>query len=127
MYEDRLAEYGGSKLSARNHVGALLDIKPATLRNWVEMDMSVAAAHGSKTVADHDVELAALRKENAELRRANEILKTASAFLAAAESTTDCGDRRLFRRSQRPVRRSFHLPRVHRARNADRPVHVLRP
>jgi hypothetical protein len=28
---------------------------------------------------------AALRKENAELRRANEILKTASAFFAAAE------------------------------------------
>jgi transposase-like protein len=30
-------------------------------------------------------QLAALRKENAELRRANEILKTASAFFAAAE------------------------------------------
>ena len=30
-------------------------------------------------------ELKALRKENAELHRANEILKTASAFFAAAE------------------------------------------
>jgi transposase-like protein len=30
-------------------------------------------------------QLAALRKENAELRRANEILKTASAFFAQAE------------------------------------------
>ena len=30
-------------------------------------------------------ELKRLRKENAELRRANEILKTASAFFAAAE------------------------------------------
>jgi transposase len=85
MYEDRLAEQGGSKLAAREHVGALLDIKPATLRNWIEKDMPVSAAQGSKTVADQDVELAALRKENAELRRANEILKTASAFFAAAE------------------------------------------
>jgi transposase-like protein len=30
-------------------------------------------------------ELVALRRENAELRRANEILKTASAFFASAE------------------------------------------
>ncbi|PXW28722.1 UNVERIFIED_CONTAM: hypothetical protein DES50_1116 [Williamsia faeni] len=85
MYEDRLAEYGGSELSARKHVGALLDIKPATLRNWIEKDMPVAAAHDSKTVADQDAELAALRKENAELRRADEILKTASAFFEAEE------------------------------------------
>jgi transposase-like protein len=31
------------------------------------------------------VELQTLRRENAELRRANEILRTASAFFAAAE------------------------------------------
>ncbi|MGC5258908.1 IS3 family transposase [Gordonia sp. DT218] len=83
MYEDRRAEHGESKLAARKHVGALLDINPATLRNWVDKDMPVAAAHGSKTVAEHDAELAELRKENAELRRANEILKTASAFFGS--------------------------------------------
>ena len=32
-----------------------------------------------------DAEVARLRKENAQLRRASEILKTASAFFAAAE------------------------------------------
>lgn len=32
-----------------------------------------------------DVELVRLRQENARLRRANEILKTASAFFASAE------------------------------------------
>lgn len=90
MYEDRLASHDESKLAARKHVGALLDINPATLRNWIEKDLPVAAAQGSKTVAEQDCELASLRKENAELRRANDILKTASAFFAAAE-----GDRRL--------------------------------
>ncbi len=34
MYRDRLEqEPGGSKLGARRYVGALLDLKPATLRN----------------------------------------------------------------------------------------------
>ena len=36
MYRDRLAEQGESKLAARRHVGSLLDLNPATLRNWVE-------------------------------------------------------------------------------------------
>ena len=36
MYEDRVREFGDSKLAARRHVGGLLDINPATLRNWVE-------------------------------------------------------------------------------------------
>jgi transposase len=35
--------------------------------------------------SEENAELARLRKENTELRRANEILKTASAFFAAAE------------------------------------------
>ena len=36
MYRDRLAEGRDSKLGARRHVGSLLDLNPATLRNWVE-------------------------------------------------------------------------------------------
>ena len=43
-------------------------------------------ADGSTTTsADDAAELSRLRQENAELRRANEILKTASAFFAATE------------------------------------------
>lgn len=84
MYHDHLAEHGG-KLAARKHVGALLDINQATLRNWIEKDRPIVTARGTMTVGEQDAELAALRKENAELRRANEILKTASAFFAAAE------------------------------------------
>ena len=36
MYRDRLAEAGESKMGARRQVGELLDVNPATLRNWVE-------------------------------------------------------------------------------------------
>lgn len=87
LYQDRLRDHGESKLAARRHVGALLDINPATLRNWVESDERVArpAGAGATDSADQADELRRLRRENAELRRANDILKTASAFFAQAE------------------------------------------
>jgi transposase-like protein len=86
LYTDRLRDHGGSKLAARKHVGELLDIKPATLRNWIEHDQksSKPAGAGDDAVIDR-AEYRRLQKENAELRRANEILKTASAFFAQAE------------------------------------------
>lgn len=85
MYQDRLAQTDDSKLAARRHVGELLGINQATLRNWVE-DRHFSTRHTDDArPADPSAELAALRKEVAELRRANEILKTASAFFAAAE------------------------------------------
>ena len=92
LYEDRLRENGGSQLAARRHVGALLDINPATIRNWGEdgdrSKRSASPASGSGSGSggeDAQDELRRLRQENAELRRANDILKTASAFFAQAE------------------------------------------
>ncbi|KJR08102.1 transposase [Gordonia sihwensis] len=86
MYHDRLKENDGeSKLGARRHVGSLLDINPATLRNWIDADEMAGASGDAESGSSVSAELKALRKENAELRRANEILKTASAFFAAAE------------------------------------------
>ena len=38
LYLDRLRDHGEPKLAARRHVGELLDINPATLRNWVEAE-----------------------------------------------------------------------------------------
>ena len=57
---------------------------PATLRNWVERTEIDSGVRPGVTSEESD-ELKALRREVAELRRANEILKTASAFFAAAE------------------------------------------
>ena len=87
LYTDRLCDHGESKLAARRHVGQLLDIKPATLRNWIEADERAArpAQSDSGNSADDAAELRRLRQEVAELRRANDILKTASAFFAQAE------------------------------------------
>lgn len=87
LYTDRLRDHGESKLAARRHVGQLLGINAATLRNWIEADERAARPAGaaSANTVDDATELRRLRQENAELRRANEILKTASAFFAQAE------------------------------------------
>ncbi len=87
LYTDRLRDHGESKLTARKHVGALLDINPATLRNWIEAEeraVRPATSNTTNSVGDA-AELRRLRQEVGELRRANEILKTASAFFAQAE------------------------------------------
>ena len=83
MYRDRLAEPGESKLGARRHVGSLLDINQATLRNWIEDRIVETGKPGGRT-SDSD-EVRALKKRVAELERANEILKTSAAFFAQAE------------------------------------------
>ena len=87
LYRDRLRDHGESKLAARRHVGELLGINPETLRGWVEAEERAARPAGSdaEVPADAAAELRRLRAENAELRRANDILKTASAFFAQAE------------------------------------------
>jgi transposase len=86
LYTDRLRDHGDSKLAARRHVGELLDVNPATLRDWIEHDQrsSKPASAGDDGVID-SAEYRRVQKENAELRRANEILKTASAFFAQVE------------------------------------------
>jgi transposase len=53
-----------------------------TLRKWVRQ-AEVDAGQRPGVSSDESAELKRLRRENAELRRANEILKTASAFFAA--------------------------------------------
>lgn len=83
MFTDRMTEGGVSQLAARKEIGALLGIKEATLRNWIRRDLGEGSTPAVGENAND--ELVQLRKENARLRRANEILKTASAFFASAE------------------------------------------
>ena len=62
-------------------VAAKVGVSGETLRKWVrqaEVDAGARAGTSSEELA----ELKRLRRENAELRRANEILKAASAFFA---------------------------------------------
>jgi transposase len=69
--------------SAINAVAAKLGIGTAeTLRKWVRQ-AQIDDGTRPGTTSDESAELMRLRRENAELRRANEILKAASAFFAA--------------------------------------------
>ena len=64
-------------------VAAMLGIaSPEWLRVWVKQAEVDAGKHPG-TASEESAELKRLRKENAELRRADEILKAASAFFAA--------------------------------------------
>ncbi len=58
--------------------------RPETLRSWVKRNEVDSGRREGLTTEDRE-RLKTLEKENKELRRANEILKTASAFFAAAE------------------------------------------
>lgn len=72
-----------SEYAAIDAVARKLGIgSPETLRKWVRRAQVDAGGRPGLTTAEHE-QIKVLKKENAELRRANEILKSASAFFAA--------------------------------------------
>ena len=80
--EAREQEPGLSVNEACKRIGAQLGIVPDTLRGWCKQADVDDGLRPGTTTGEHE-ELKRLRRENAELRRANEILKAASAFFAA--------------------------------------------
>ena len=54
MYTERIRDLGESKLTARKAVGAVLDINPATLRNWAEREEIDAGVRPVRAVAQAD-------------------------------------------------------------------------
>jgi transposase len=64
------------------HIAADLGIHPETLRKRVRQAEADSGARPDLTCSSEREELKRLRRENYELRRANEILKSASVFLA---------------------------------------------
>jgi transposase len=72
-----------SEHAAMKSIAAKLGIGTTqTLRNWVRQAEVDAGARSGVTTEEAD-EIKTLRREVAELRRVNEILKAASAFFAA--------------------------------------------
>lgn len=63
-------------------VGEQLGINPETLRNWVQQ-AEIDEGHCPGTTTSEAQRVSELEKEVRELRRANAILKSASAFFAA--------------------------------------------
>jgi transposase len=74
------AESGNARGSIAR-VGERLGINPETLRNWVER-AEIDGGQRPGTTSDDKKRIAELERENRELRRANEILKAASAYFA---------------------------------------------
>ena len=72
-----------SETNAIERVAKDLGVAPETLRRWRNQSDATVAAQTKQSAEDAMAELKNLRAENAELRRANGILTTASAFFAA--------------------------------------------
>src|SRR3954471_4793236 len=107
-----------TRTGALKRIGQQLGINAETLRNWV-LQAEVDQGHRPGTTTDDATRLADLERENRELRRANAILKSASAFFAA-ELDRPSADRRLHRSAQARPRGRADLPRPHRGRRQDR-------
>lgn len=72
-----------SEYAAMTAVAQMLGIgSPETIRTWIRRGQ-VDAGNRPGVTTDAAAEIKKLKRENAELRRANEILKAASAFFAA--------------------------------------------
>jgi transposase len=81
-----VAEHRGeyeTEYAAIRSIAAKLGIAtPETLRQWIRK-AEVDAGQRPGVTSEESAEIRRLKRENAELRRANEILKAASAFFAA--------------------------------------------
>ena len=82
MVAEAKADYP-SEFAAIDAVARKLGIgSPETLRKWIRRAEVDGGQRPGLTTVEHE-QIKALKKENAELRRADEILKSASAFFAA--------------------------------------------
>jgi transposase len=76
-------ENGETEWAAMRRIAELLGVGSAeTVRKWVRQEQ-VDAGNRPGVTTEESVEVKRLKRENAELRRANSILKAASAFFAA--------------------------------------------
>ena len=78
------AESHGSQWAAIVAIAPKLGCTPETLRRWVRQAERDAGGRPGLTTSERE-RLKQLERENRELKRANEILRKASAFFAQAE------------------------------------------
>ena len=74
----------GSRWQAIMSIAAKIGCAPQTLNDWVKK-AEVDSGQRPGTTTAHALRIKELEREVKELRRANDILKTASAFFAQAE------------------------------------------
>ena len=83
LVQEHRGEYP-SLWAAVESIAPKIGCVPQTLLDWVKRDEVDGGQRDGLTTSERD-RLKQLERENKELRRANEILKTASAFFAQAE------------------------------------------
>lgn len=83
LVQEQTPQYS-SQWAAITAIAPKLGCTKETLRRWVREAEREAGLRSGPTRAEED-RLKVLERENRELRRANEILRKASAFFAAAE------------------------------------------
>ena len=74
----------GSQWATINSIAGKIGCTPETLRKWVRQTERDQGMRAGLSTDDRE-RLKALERENRELKRANEILRKASAFFAQAE------------------------------------------
>jgi transposase len=85
----------GSQWEAIVSVAGKVGVSGESLRRWVRQAEVDAGHRAGVSSADAEA-LRELRRENRELRRANEILKAAAAFFGSGSSTLDCNARSVY-------------------------------
>ena len=84
LFQERRVDVPGESVTAsRRHVADLIGVAQDTMRPWIKAQEAAEGSGVPVPTAAQSEELRKLRRENAELRRANSILKAASAFFAA--------------------------------------------
>jgi transposase len=81
MVESAIAETG-ERFGAVSRVARQLGVGPESVRNWIKQ-AEIDKGQRPGLTTEERRRLVELERENRELRRANEILKSASAFFAA--------------------------------------------
>jgi len=83
LVQEHRGEYP-SRWAAVEYIAPKIGCVPQTLLEWVKRDEVDSGQRDGVTTSERE-RIKALEREVKELRRANEILKTASAFFAQAE------------------------------------------
>lgn len=109
-----------SRWAAVSSIAAMIGCSPATLHKWVK---KTGIDSGKRAGLPSDVaeKMKALKRENRELRQANEILRKASAHFTIASSTAPSSDDFVHQRTPWCVRGRTDLQTA-----ADRPVNLRR-